>query len=242
MLRTVPHAVLRLPRLTPSASCTRSQSACRFLHLSSRNHANALDSAQTTADTFDGALHSPQQSSTPDLNETVFPSYELGAIRAPVFPLPLQPSDATGTFSQHSLYPSSAAAEQLAILDACLRSNQLARAKIVWSRLRKLHETEIALGVTGENAADDEQAMKAVKMGDVVPASIHVAFLQAFFRSALAKSEFLSMETEVNEAWAWFDMLVKQGDEVGHPQAGAFATMIKGAIVCARFPYTASSF
>lgn len=220
-------AVHNAAALTNTTLRQRSVSAIRFLHLSAKNHASAVSPIADSANSFNTILHSPQSTQSKEQpDDLTFPLFRPPSI----FPLPLQSSDATGTFSQHSLYPSSAAAEQLAVLDACLRSNQLSRAKVVWSRLRKLHETESALGPV-ENGSEEEQAMKPTKLSDIVPPSIHVAFLQAFFRSALAKKAYSPMETEISEAWAWFDMLVKQGDQIGSPQAGAFATMIKGAIV-----------
>lgn len=136
-----------------------------------------------------------------------------------VLPLPL-PSPALTPFAQYALYPSSHVNEQVAVIEACLGGGHLSRAKNVWNRLRKLHETD-------HPQSGQVQGHNLPKLHQIVPPSIHASFLRAFYRDALSSQ---TKSASIREAWTWWNMLVDEGDLVGYPRAEAFAVMLKGAI------------
>lgn len=81
-------------------------------------------------------------------------------------------------------------------------------------------------------------------MSDVIPASIHTAFMRAHFRQALA---FGSAHTSgastrkrayVVEAWDWFEMLLQHEKAYGRLEDAAWAVMLKGLVAYAELRTT----
>jgi DNA-directed RNA polymerase len=160
-------------------------------------------------------------------------------------PAPIHSDFRQTSLSQHRFFPASSTVEQLALLEICLATGNLVRARKVFNSIRTLYlEESRYLDEHSATATYDEldpssgQWQRRLKFQDVVPVAIHTQFLRAFFRQAVVQQNtnyvtrgaWLSKKALVSEAWEWFEMLLNDEQNYGQLDDGAWAVMLKGLV------------
>lgn len=157
-------------------------------------------------------------------------------------PVPLHTDQRDSRLSQHAVYPASSTLEQLALLEVCLATGNIVRARKIFESIRKLYYKEEASHVsTSEQYADYDpssgQWRRRLRFSDIVPTSVHAQFLRAFFRQAivhenavLTKHRKMKKNAAVSQAWEWFNMLLNDESTYGQLDDTAWAIMFKGLI------------
>lgn len=105
-------------------------------------------------------------------------------------PAPLHPEQRRTSLTQHTVYPASATIEQLSMLEVCLATGNVTRARKIYAALANLYAKEAASAHAASEDYDDfdpvsGQWRKAVAFSDVIPTTIHAQFLRAYFRQAI---------------------------------------------------------
>lgn len=186
-------------------------------------------SASTVAGPSHGTSSSFASSST----------HRLDSLRLPT---PIHPDSKGSTLSQHNVYPASSTLEQLALLEVCLATGNIPRARKVFDAIRTLYQKESSYHSSSSEQYDDfdpssGQWRRRLQFSDVVPASIHPQFLRAYFRQAIvldnaspSKVNRLKKLAAVSQAWEWFGMLLNEEGTYGRLDDGAWAIMLKGLV------------
>lgn len=157
-------------------------------------------------------------------------------------PVPLHQDNRESQLAQHTVYPASSTLEQLALLEVCLATGNIPRARKIFDAIRNLFYREEASHVSSsEQYADFDpssgQWRRRLRFTDVVPTSVHAQFLRAFFRQAIvqdnavtSKLRKLRKNAAVSQAWEWFEMLLNDETIYGQLDDTAWAVMFKGLI------------
>lgn len=134
---------------------------------------------------------------------------------------------------------SSSSIEQLAILEACLATGTIKRAKRIFHTLRQtfVDASRAEVGATEEPLSGRPSPGPArLRLVDVMPMTLHAAFLRSFFRQAIVYSEgkrkgsSARRKAFVSEAWEWFEMLLRDERLYGRLDTAAWAVMFKGLV------------
>ena len=157
-------------------------------------------------------------------------------------PTPTHPDAKSSALSQHNIYPASSTLEQLALLEVCLATGNIPRARKVFSAIRTLYQQEASYHSSSSEQYDDfdpssGQWRRRLQFSDVVPVSVHAQFLRAYFRQAivhdnasLSKVNKLKKLAAVSQAWEWFEMLLNEEGTYGRLDDAAWAIMLKGLV------------
>jgi hypothetical protein len=144
-------------------------------------------------------------------------------------PTPLATTGQATKLAQHAAFPASSVVEQLTILEACLATGNLARAKKIFSSVRAIYDTE-----RRHRLAEN---VKTLQLSDIVPVSVHTAFLRTMFRQALVHGSNIHgrgfqtrKKAYASEAWEWFEMLLREEKIHGRLEDAAWAVMLKGLV------------
>lgn len=157
-------------------------------------------------------------------------------------PFPLAERLRTSGLSQHTVYPASSTVEQLNLLDVCIATGNIVRAKRIFNGLRAVCETESQMQEAAfsknpvASTSKRPYTQHKLRLSDVVPPSTHTGLLRAIFRQALAHGQGLPankafrMRAYVSEAWEWFEMLLNEEHIHGRIDDAAWAVMFKGLV------------
>lgn len=128
--------------------------------------------------------------------------------------------------------------EQIAVLEICLATGNIARAKRIFAQIRSEYNKDKAQSYieSGGASTSASSAARRTKFSELVPVGIHTTFLRAFFRQALvhgsanSKGGVARKRMYVSEAWEWLDMLLKNERLYGRVEDAAWAVMFKGSV------------
>lgn len=226
MIRTPTYAVLRCARLKSRAATSA--------RISRRSQSSEASAAIASSSTF---VDPPPVASTSRIEPRPRPSRRNARSS-------LQSSTGAATaFEGQPGQVASSVQEQLAVAEVCLATGNLLRAKRIFHSIRKAFEEDKAMYhfEGGGNASNWTSAggRRSSKMSEVIPASVHTAFLRSHFRQALAygSSNTSGASTRkralVVEAWDWFEMLLQHEKAYGRLEDSAWAVMLKGLIAYA---------
>ena len=220
MIRITTYSALRCSRFKQRAANAAKQ--CRRAQSSAASSSSAIASSSTLPESIPVASTSQRPP-------------RLGASRLSRIATPQ--SGATAFEGQHSVAAGSIQ-EQLAVADICLATGNLLRAKRIFHSVRKAFEEDKGLQYHegGGDAAAWTARKGTSKMSDVIPASVHTAYLRTHFRQALAygsantSGAMTRKRAYVSDAWEWFEMLIKNERSYGRLEDSAWAVMLKGLV------------
>lgn len=154
-------------------------------------------------------------------------------------PPPIHPSFRPGPLTQHNIYPASATLEQLSLLEVCLATGDLTRARRIFDHLRNLYDAE-ARHYDQDNDDFDPvlgKWQRRLTLPDLLPAHIHTQYLRAILRQAIVVDQAKTdrggkykKRVLVSEAWARFEMLLNDEALYGRLEDAAWAVMFKGLV------------
>ena len=225
MIRTTTYSALRCSRFklraaTAAKQCRRAQSSDAAAAVASSSSSTALSSAIPFASTSRSPRIGPSRLSN------------IGSSQSSNVT-----SCGTAFEGQHGMLGSTVR-EQLAVAEVCLATGNLLRAKRIFHSIRKAFEEEKAMQYFegGGSASAWGGGRRTTKMSEMIPASVHTAFLRTHFRQALAygsantSGATTRKKAYVSDAWEWFEMLLQHEKSYGRLEDAAWAVMLKGLV------------
>nr|ASF90204.1 hypothetical protein SPAR04594 [Bartheletia paradoxa] len=206
-------------RRTPIKSSTHSPAALAASKLARLYIAPALSARAPASAEAIAAHHEQPHFYSSRLESSSTTSFYGNSINPSLtfLPTPL-PGDASSAFNEH-YFPTSAQQENLAILDACLKTGNLHRARTIFRQLRERHLKSYV----------PPTELEASPGPDITPLDIKVytAMMAAYLGQARVEGEGEAGVVWIESAWELLED-IEEGKLGLRPSAAPYATMIHG--------------